>query len=344
MKALVKQHAAAGAAYVDVPQPTVTAHSVLVQVRAASFCGTDLHIYTWDEWAAQRIRPPLIFGHEFAGEVVAVGPQVERLKNGDHVAIESHIPCLECYQCRTGAMHICNQMQLVGVDRDGGFAEYASIPEICAVRSDPDLPWEIATLQEPFGNAVYTVMEAQVMGKRIAIFGDGPAGIFAAAVARAFGATQIYCVGIQPFRMELLRHYHPDRIIDARSEDAAEIILQETKGVGVDVVLEMSGAPEAIHHGLRAVRKGGRLMAFGIPARPVAINIAEEIIFKEVTIRAIVGRKMFETWFEVQNLLLSGRVDLRPVITHTFPMRQIDEAMQLLTGAERRAGKIVLVP
>lgn len=344
MKAIIKERPAPGAVYTDVPMPEMSSHRVLVQVKAASFCGTDLHIYNWSDWAAGRIKTPMIFGHEFAGEVVEVGAQVERVKVGDHIAAESHIPCLECFQCRTGDMHICQNVQILGVDRPGCFAEYVAIPEICAVRTDPVLPWDIATLQEPFGNSVYTVTEANVMGKRVAIFGDGPTGIFAAAVARAFGATQIFCVGMQAYRMQLLAHYQPDLVIDARATDPVATILEQTKGLGVDVVLEMSGAPAAIHQGFQVVRKGGTYVVFGLPSKPVPINIAEELIFKGITVRAINGRKMFETWVHVQNLLLSGRVDLRPALTHTFPMAEIDQAMQLLTGPEARAGKIVLLP
>ncbi|MBI4366104.1 MAG: L-threonine 3-dehydrogenase [Deltaproteobacteria bacterium] len=344
MKALRKERAAPGAQFADVPIPELTPRSVLARVKAASFCGTDLHIYHWDEWAARRIKPPLTFGHEFAGEVVEVGSQVTRVRAGDHIAGETHIPCEACYQCRTGQMHVCRNLQLVGVDRDGCFAEYIVLPEICCVKTDPALPWDIATLQEPFGNSVYAVAESDVAGKRVAIFGDGPTGIFATAIARVFGATEILCVGMQPYRMQLLARYAPDCLIDAAKEDAARAILERTQGAGVDAVLEMSGAPDAIHQGFAVLRRGGIFTAFGIPASAVPIEFAEEIILKGITIKAIHGRKMFATWDQVQNLLCSGRIDLTPVITHTFPLAQIDRAMRLLTGKDIRAGKIVLIP
>lgn len=345
MKALLKAKPEPGCTYMDVPLPVMTSHRVMIKVKAASFCGTDLHIYKWTPWAAGRIKTPLVFGHEFAGEIVEVGAQVERLHVGDHVAAESHVPCLECFQCRTGDMHICQHLEILGVDTPGGFAEYVAIPEVCAVKTDKTLPWHIATLQEPFGNSVYTVTEANVMGKRVAIFGDGPTGIFATAVARAFGATQIFCVGMQDLRIALLKKYHPDLVIDARKDDPVQVILEQTHGLGVDVVLEMSGAQTAIHQGFQVVRKGGMYVAFGLPANPVPIDFANELIFKGITMKAINGRKMFETWVQVQNLLISGRIDLTPVITHTFPMQKIDDAMQLLIGgAEAKAGKIVLTP
>jgi threonine 3-dehydrogenase len=325
MQAIVKTEAAPGATY----QP---------------LCGTDLQIYNWTNWAAGRIKPPLIFGHEFAGEVVEVGAQVDRLQVGDHVACECHIPCQQCYQCRTGSMHICQNLEVVGVDRAGGFAEYVALPQISAVKTDASMPWEIATLQDPFGNAVHTVSQANVVGKRVAIFGDGPIGVFATAVARAFGASKIFAIGIQPYRMELMKKYHPDVMIDARTEDPVDVILQGTDGVGADVVLEMSGAEPAIHYCFQAVRKGGTMMVFGLPGKPIAIDFANELIFKEVQLRPIFGRRMFETWVKAQNLLLSGQVDLKPVITHTMPMSQIDDVMALLTGDEAKAGKIVLTP
>lgn len=344
MQAIVKQDAAPGASYQAMPLPEMSSHRVMIQVKAASFCGTDLHIYKWTDWAASRIKPPLIFGHEFAGEVVEVGAQVDQLKVGDHVACECHIPCQQCYQCRTGSMHICQHLEVVGVDRAGGFAEYVAIPQISAVKTDVSMPWEIATLQDPFGNAVYSVSEANVVGKRVAIFGDGPIGAFATAVARAFGASKILSVGIQPYRMALLKHYAPDVMIDARSTDPVGVILDQTDGVGADVILEMSGAENAIHQGFKAVRKGGMMVVFGLPGRPVPVDFANELIFKEVIVRPIFGRRMFSTWALAQNLLLSGQVDLQPMITHTFPMAQIDDAMQLLTGTEAKAGKIVLIP
>ncbi len=344
MKAIVKQTAGPGAIYTDVPIPIITPDQVLVRVRAASFCGTDFHIYKWNAWAAGRIKIPMVFGHEFAGEVVEVGSAVRHLAVGDHVAGESHIPCQQCYQCRTGDMHICQNLIALGVDRPGCFAEYVAMPEICAIRTDPALPWELATLQEPFGNSVFTVAEADVKEKRVAIFGDGPTGIFATAAARAFGARQIFCVGMQPYRLQLLSQYHPDVVINAATENAVETILQGTEGYGADVVLEMSGAESGIQDGLRAVRKGGTFMVFGLPAKPIAINFADSLIFKGITLKAIYGRRMFDTWHRVQELLLSGRVDLRPVITHRFPMRDIDQAMQLLMGKEAKAGKIVLLP
>lgn len=344
MTAVRKLKPAAGITFETIPVPDVTSHGVLVRVKAASLCGTDLHIYHWDDWAANRIRTPMTFGHEFAGEVVEVGPQVTRLKPGDHISGETHIPCFECYQCRTGQMHICNNLQILGVDRDGAFAEYVMLPEVCCVKIDTHLPWEIASIQEPFGNAVYAVSEAKVVGKSVAVFGDGPTGMFAVAVARAFGATNIFAVGMQEYRLELIRKFAPDVVINAAKEDPVTRIMDATHGEGVHAVLEMSGAAPAIQAGLRVVQKGGVFTAFGIPSKSVGINFAEDIIFKGITINGINGRKMFETWDQVAGLITSGRVDLTQTITHRLPLAKIEEAFALLTPGNIRAGKIVLNP
>lgn len=344
MKSIQKTKPAAGAELKDAPVPRPTSHQVLVRVKAASICGTDIHIYNWDQWSSRRIRPPMIFGHELAGEVIEVGGQVDHICVGDHVSAETHIPCGGCFQCRTGQMHICRKLEILGVDRDGCFAEYVAVPEICCIKNDKSLPWEVASVQEPFGNATYTVSESGVAGKSVAIFGDGPIGIFAVAVARAYGATKLIACGMQPYRMELMKKYGPDHIVDVTKDDPRDAIMDITHGEGVDVVLEMSGAERAIHDGLASLKRGGTFTAFGIPSRPVQMEFAEELIFSGVRIIAINGRKMFGTWYEVANLLGSGRVDIRPVITHEFPLEKIDDAMAMLNAKEIKAGKIVLKP
>ena len=341
MKAIQKTRRAPGADLIDAPVPKVSDDMVLCKVLATSICGTDVHIYNWDPWAEKRIKPPMIFGHEFCGEVVEVGPLVKKIKVGDRISAETHIPCHACKQCRTGNMHICKNLKIVGVDTQGCFAEYAMIPEICCIKNDPSMPADIASVQEPFGNAVHTVSESNVSGKKVAIFGDGPTGLFAVPVAHKFGATEIFAVGATPYRLEMLKKLGPDHVIDAKKQDAAEEILSKTDGNGVDVVLEMSGAPSAIHAGLKAVAASGTFTFFGIPSRPVELDIAEEIIFKGIKMHAIVGRKMFETWQQVQNLLKGG-LDIRPIITHTFPLEKIDSAMELLRPDSIKAGKIIL--
>lgn len=344
MKAIIKDTKGPGARVVERPVPKPTSHQVLIKVNATSICGTDVHIYNWDPWAAGRIKPPIIFGHEFSGEVIEIGEQVEHIKVGDHVSAETHIPCGGCFQCRTGKMHICQNLEIIGVDRDGCFAEYVAIPEICCIKNDKSLSWEIASVQEPFGNAVYCVSESFVAGKSVAIFGDGPIGVFATGIAKAYGATNLIVCGMQKFRLGLMSKFNPDHIIDVTRQNVRETIMKATGGEGVDVVIEISGAESAIHDGFAVVKRGGTFTAFGIPSKPIGLNLAEEVVFKGIRINAISGRKMFETWYEVANLLNSGRVDLKSVITHTFALEEIDKAMELLNAKEVTAGKIVLKP
>lgn len=344
MKAIQKDKAGPGAKVIEAPIPKPTSHQVLVKVMATSICGTDIHIYNWDPWAANRIKTPMIFGHEFGGEVIEVGSQVEHIKVGDHVSTETHIPCQGCFQCRTGKMHICKKLSIVGVDRAGCFAEYIAIPEICCIKNDKSLPWEIASIQEPFGNATYCISESQVAGKSVAIFGDGPIGIFAAGIAKSYGATTLIACGMQEFRLNLMKKFGAEHIIDVSKEDARKRIMEITDGEGVDVVIEMSGAERAIHDGFASLKRGGVFTAFGIPSKPITLDLAEEIIFKGITLHAINGRKMFSTWYEVANLLKSQRIDVKSALTHEFPLEKIDEAMALLNAKEITAGKIILRP
>jgi len=344
MRAIAKQTAAAGVELIEAPVPQPTSHQVLIKVKATSICGTDVHIYNWDAWAQSRVKPPMIFGHEFSGEVVEIGKQVEDIKVGDHVAIETHIPCQHCFQCHTGQMHICKNLQIVGVDRPGCFAEYIAVPEICCVKQDKTLPWEMASILEPLGNAVYTVSEGQVSGKTVAIFGDGPIGIFAVALCKVYGASKIIVCGMQPYRLDLARSFAPDHVLNVSEVKAQDAIFDVTSGNGVDVVLEMSGSPVAIKDGFAVLKRGGTFVAFGIPSKPVELNFANDLIFKAATVKSINGRKMFSTWHEMQNLILSKRLDVSCVVTHQMPLEKINDAMALLNSKEIQVGKIVLKP
>ncbi len=297
MKAVIKTKRAPGADFMDIPIPVPGEGEVLVKVKATSICGTDVHIYTWDPWAQNRIKNiPQVLGHEFAGEVIEVGPQVKRIKTGDTISAETHIPCGACIQCLTGQMHICSNLSILGVDINGCFAPYAVIPESVCWKNDPCVPFEFATVQEPLGNAVYTTLEGGgVAGKSVVIFGEGPTGLFATGVARACGATEIFVVGRNKFRLSIAKKMGADHTIYINETDAYEYILDKTHGIGADIVLEMSGAHQAIETALKVIRKGGRYSAFGIPSLPIKLDYAEGIIFKGITICGINGRKMFET-------------------------------------------------
>jgi len=345
MKAVVKTQRAPGAEFLETPVPRPGPRDVLVKVKATSICGTDVHIYQWDPWAESRIRhTPQILGHEFAGEVIEIGQEVKHIKVGDTISAETHIPCGECIQCLTGQMHICANLNILGVDIDGCFAEYASIPESVCWKNSPDIPFEYASVQEPLGNAVYATLVEDVAGKTVAVVGEGPTGLFAVGVARISGATEIFVLGRSRFRLEIARKMGADHLIFVDEVDPVEYVMEKTKGIGVDVVLEMAGAQTAIDNGLKIIRKGGRFSAFGIPSGNLRIDYANGIIFKGITIYGINGREMFKTWFKVRNFLASKRLDISPVITHKYPLSAFRDGFKVLTEGERSCGKVVLLP
>ncbi|MBM3933204.1 MAG: L-threonine 3-dehydrogenase [SAR202 cluster bacterium] len=329
-----------------VPIPKVGSHDVLVQVEAASVCGTDLHLWKWDEWAAQRIKPPLTVGHEFAGTVVEVGESVEHAKVGDYVSAESHVTCGMCFQCRTGQAHMCPQTKILGIDRDGAFAEYISIPEKVVWQNDRSkLPPEIATLQEPFGNAVFSTLAHDLAGQSVAVLGCGPVGLFSISIAKASGASNVLATDINDYRLGLAKTLGAKTFNPRNNPTKMETwkwLVQANEGFGVDIVLEMSGAPLAIDDAFKAVRNGGRVTLFGIPSAPVKIDVAESMIFKNLTVLALNGRRIFDTWYRTRWLLESGVVDLRPLITHQMGLEDVNKAAGLLDGGE--ACKIILRP
>ena len=344
MWALRKSGPKPGLDLVEVPVPAIADDEVLVRVEAASVCGTDLHIYRWDEWAQQRVKPPLVLGHEFAGTVVAAGRLVRHAHEGDFVSAESHVTCGACYHCRTGRAHMCERTEILGVDRPGAFAEYVAVPESVLWPTDrTKLPPELATLQEPFGNAVFALAHADVAGKTVAILGCGPVGLFAIGVARASGAVRILASDRHPLRLELARRMGADEALDpGAAADPVAAFVARNEGEHVDVVFEMSGAPEAIADAFRVVRHGGRVILFGIPARPVSLDLAESLIFKNLDVSAVSGRQVWDTWYRTRWLLEHGIVDLRPLITAELPLDEYERAFELLERGD--ACKIVLHP
>jgi threonine 3-dehydrogenase len=314
---------------------------VLIKVRAASICGTDLHIYAWDEWAQRRIHPPLIFGHELAGEVVALGSEVSGIPLGLYVAAESHVACGHCYECRTGRQHICQHVKIIGVDMPGAFAEYVTVPMQNAWPTDTRFPPEIATIQEPMGNAVHAALVAPIPGSNVVIFGAGPIGLFAVPIARASGAAKIITVEPSPFRLDLAMKMGSHVGLNPLKHDVVRRIMEETEFNGADVVLEMSGSAQALEQALETLRYGGHLSLLGIPSRPVELDLADGIIFKGATVQGITGRRMFETWFQTRGFLESG-MDLSPVITHRMPLDQFEDAFELVRNG--MSGKVVMYP
>jgi threonine 3-dehydrogenase len=340
MLAVVKPEAKPGTELRQVQIPAVGLQDVLVKVKVASICGTDLHIYNWDPWAQRRIHPPLIPGHEFCGYVAAVGAEVTTVKEGDFVSAEMHVACGKCLQCRTGEAHICQNVKILGVDDDGAFAEYVRIPESNIWKIDPAIPPEYASVFDPLGNAVHTVLAGEVAAKTVAITGCGPIGLFAIAVARAVGATQVFAIEVNRFRRKVAEQMKADLVLDPATQDVKQIVQEATGGIGVDVVLEMAGHPDAIRTGFNILRRGGRISLLGIPSKPIQLNFAEDIIFKGATVQGINGRRMYQTWYQMQALLKTGKLDLHPAITDRIPMQDFSKGMERLRTGE--ASKILL--
>jgi len=352
MKAVVKTRPEFGAELLDVPRPTPADDEVLVKVRAASICGTDVHIYKWDDWSSKRIGAkalPQILGHEVAGEVVERGKAVKSICIGDYISAETHIPFPGDLQAQVGQMHLGERMQILGVDRDGVFAEYLVVPEAVCWKNDKSIPPEFATIQEPLGNSTYAVLgeNNDVAGKTMVILGDGPIGLFAVGVARAVGVTDIFLVGLSEYNLEIGRRMGADHILyaDDKSVDRVAYVKDHTGGFGADIVLEMAGVPQAIDEGFRMIRKGGRFSAFGVLSEPsISIDYNNSIVFKGCQIHGINGRKMFDTWYRVRNLLASKRLDISPVVTHKMALDDFKAGFDLMLEFPRKAGKIILFP
>ena len=343
MKAIMKKTAAPGADYVDIDVPAVGPKDLLIKVKAAAICGTDIHIYGWTKFAQDRIKPPMIFGHEVCGEVVEVGSQVDTHRKGDLVAVETHIPCEQCYQCQTGNQHICEQMQIVGVHASGVFAEYACIPAVCCWKLAPDTDPDLGAILEPIGVAVHGAMVADINGKSVAVFGCGPIGLFGIGTAAAMGATKIFALEPNPTRLAMAPLFAPDAVlIDPVKDDAVGIIKDATDGRGADVALEISGAAAAVKMAFQVIRLQGRISLIGLPSETVELDIPADVIYKEATVYGSTGRLMWDTWWRMRSLLDSGKFDPMPAITHRMPLADLGEGVGLARSGD--AGKVLLYP
>lgn len=343
MKAIAKMKPAPGLEMIETNIPSIKNDEILIKVDVTSICGTDLHIYNWDKWSQGRIKVPRIIGHELAGEVIQVGPHVQNIKVGDYVSAESHIVCSNCYLCRTGQYHICRDFKIIGVDVDGVFADYVALPEICAWKNEPDFDREMASVQEPFGNAVQTTYVDELVGKTVAIFGLGSIGLFCIPLAEVAGATKVFAIDINDYKIDLARKMSKTAFcLNSLKDDVEKILLDETDGLGVDVVLEVSGSAAALDTVFKIIRNGGRISMLGITAKPIELNLAEEIVLKGVIVHGITGRKMFDTWYKTSRLIRSGKINIKPIITHSFKMEEYEKAFELMrTG---NTGKILLYP
>jgi threonine 3-dehydrogenase len=342
MRALRKTQPAKGLAIASVGVPAIGPTDVLVRVRAASICGTDLHIYGWDRWSQGRIKPPVTLGHEFCGTVERTGEEVTAVKAGDFVSAEMHVNCGHCHQCRLGEAHICQNVRIIGIDQDGAFAEFVKIPASNIIKLDPSIPERYGAILDPLGNAVHTVLAGPIAGQTVLVTGCGPIGLMSIVVAKACGSSTVFATETSEQRRAMAKKMGADAVLNPASEDAVRKILVETGGTGVDVLLEMSGNPTAIQQGFKALRAGGRASLLGIPTENVPLDLVNDVIFKGATVQGIYGRRMYETWVKMLALLKAGRLNLEPLFGEREPLEKFEDAFAKLQGG--LPGKILLYP
>ncbi len=343
MRAIQKVRREPGFDLVEVDIPEIASEEVLVKVHATAICGSDVHFYNWDDFAKSKLNPPITIGHEFAGEIVEVGDRVKRFQSGDRVAADSHIVCGECAVCKIGLQHICQNLKIFGNETDGSFAEYVAVPETSLWPLADDVSFDIGAILEPLGGAVQAVLVEPVTAKSVAIFGDGPIGLFAVGVARAAGARKIYHVGVIEDRLAISKQMGADVIINNLKEgvDAVQVILDGTGGVGVDVAVELAGAHQTNKQAFETVRKGGRVTLFGISSTPMEFDFNYSIILRQVRAQGVAGRHMWDTWHMMDGLLEAG-LDPQPVITCVLPMEQWEDGLKQMVAKE--CGKVIIKP
>ena len=338
MKSLVKAKAEKGIWLQDTPEPEVGHNDLLIKIRKTAICGTDMHIYNWDDWSQKTIPVPMVVGHEYVGEVVGMGQEVKGFKVGDRVSGEGHITCGHCRNCRAGRVHLCRNTEGVGVNRPGAFAEYLVIPAFNAFKIPDNISDDLASIFDPFGNAVHTALSFDLVGEDVLITGAGPIGIMAAAVAKHVGARHVVVTDINPYRLELAKKMGATRAVDVSKEDLKDVMNELGMTEGFDVGLEMSGVPAAFRDMLNKMNHGGKIAMLGIPPQDVAIDW-NQVIFKGLVIKGIYGREMFETWYKMASLLQSG-LDLSPIITHTFSIDDFQKGFD--TMGSGHSGKVIL--
>jgi threonine 3-dehydrogenase len=338
LKALVKKHAEPGLWLEDVPVPQIGINDVLIRVKRASICGTDVHIYNWDDWAKKTIPVPMVVGHEFVGEIVEVGSNVADFFPGQIVSGEGHVVCGRCRNCLAGRRHLCANTSGVGVNRPGAFAEYISLPMTNVWVHSRSVPLDIAGIFDPFGNAVHTALSFPVLGEDVLVTGAGPIGLMAAAVARHAGARYVVITDVNPYRLELARKMGVTAAVDVRNTNLKDVQKQLGMKEGFDVGLEMSGNPSAFRDMLANMSHGGKIAMLGIPSEPISIDW-NTVIFSMLTIKGIYGREMYETWYMMTVMLQSG-LDISPVITHNFAFEEYEKGFEAMRSGN--AGKVIL--
>ncbi len=338
MKALVKSRAAPGLWLEDIPEPTIGINDVLIRVTRTGICGTDVHIYQWDEWAQATIPVPMAIGHEFAGEIVAVGSNVNDFHPGEIVSGEGHVVCGRCRNCLAGRRHLCAHTQGVGVNRPGAFAEYIALPMSNIWRHNPGIDQDVAAIFDPFGNAVHTALSFPVLGEDVLITGAGPIGAMATAVVRHAAARHVVVTDVNPYRLELARKLGATLAIDPNATSLPDVQKQLGMQEGFDVGLEMSGNPSAFRDMIANMSHGAKIAMLGIPAQEMPIDW-RQVIFSMLTIKGIYGREMYETWYKMTVMLESG-LDIRPVITHRFCYQDFQKGFEVMLSG--KSGKVIL--
>jgi threonine 3-dehydrogenase len=338
MKALVKSKAEKGIWMADIPEPTIGPNDVMIRMKKTAICGTDMHIWHWDDWAKRTIKVPMAVGHEYCGEIVDMGSEVRGLKIGDRVSGEGHITCGFCRNCRAGRRHLCRNTVGVGVNRPGCFAELMSLPAANVFKLSPAISDDIASILDPFGNATHTALSFNVVGEDVLITGAGPIGIMAVAIARHAGARHIVITDVNPYRLDLARRMGATRAIDIRSETLDQTMTALGMEEGFDIGMEMSGVPSAFREMLRTMQHGGSVALLGIMPENTGIHW-DEVIFKGLMMKGVYGREMFETWYKMSSMLQSG-LDISPVITHRLAVDEFQQGFE--TMASGHSGKVIL--
>ncbi|MDQ6733574.1 MAG: L-threonine 3-dehydrogenase [Nitrospirota bacterium] len=338
MKALVKSRPEPGLWLEEIPEPTIGINDVLIRVTHTGICGTDLHIYKWDDWARTTIPVPMAIGHEFVGEVVAVGSNVNDFHPGEIVSGEGHVVCGRCRNCLAGRRHLCAHSRGVGVNRSGAFAEYIALPMSNIWRHDPDINRDVAAIFDPFGNAVHTALSFPVLGEDILITGAGPIGVMAAAVVRHAGARYVVVTDVNPYRLELARKMGATLAVKPSESSLKDVQKQLGMQEGFDVGLEMSGNPSAFHDMIANMSHGAKIAMLGIPSEEMPIDW-KQVIFSMLTIKGVYGREMYETWYKMTVMLQSG-LDITPVITHRFCFRDFQQGFEVMMSG--KSGKVIL--
>jgi threonine 3-dehydrogenase len=338
MKALVKRDSKPGLWLEDVPEPSIGINDVLIKVDRTGICGTDIHIYKWDDWARKTIPVPMVVGHEFVGEIVEVGSNVVDFHPGEVVSGEGHVVCGRCRNCLAGRRHLCAHTQGIGVNRPGAFAEYISLPMTNVWHHDAAIDRDVASIFDPFGNAVHTALSFPVLGEDVLITGAGPIGCMAAAVVQHAGARYVVVTDVNPWRLELAKKLGADRVVDVRSESIADVQKELGMREGFDVGLEMSGNPDAFRSMLANMCHGGKIAMLGIPTAEIAIDW-NTVVFNMLTIKGIYGREMYETWYKM-TVMLQGGLDISPIITHRFHYTDFQKGFDVMLSGE--SGKVIL--